>query len=346
MPGRWLAALVAGVLVSLVAVGAAGAGERIIPGNPVEVEGEPQEGETLTASAEALIPIFGPPDSFHWQRCDPAAVACSSEASANSNQWPNIPGAGAKTYTLVAADVDKFVRAVATYGLLPLFQATSARVGPIEPAPPPPPPPPTPAPPPPTVQTPQQQSLPPPVVHVSANLLPITGNVLVQEPGEQGFRVLPDPEQVPLGSIVDTRQGHVDVVTALNAGGETQVAEFWAGRFELTQTGGDNPYTEFELVTPPKKKAASRRAGKHTPAASERRRGSGRLWGRGKCKCRTRGRHSAGTVRGTWWLTIDRRNGTLTKVKQGTVAVRDFTLGKTVKVKAGERYLAHSKRKR
>jgi hypothetical protein len=322
----------AAVLGSLVAVGAAGGQERIIPDHPVVVTGEPQEGETLTAHADALIPLFGAPDSFRWQRCDPDAVACQGNASAQSNQWPQIPGAFGQQYTLTAADVDHFVRAVATYQFLPLFQATSARVGPIEPAPPPPEPPPPATP---TVQAPQQQTLPPPVVNVSANLLPITGTVLVQEPGQDEFRVVPDPEQVPLGSTVDTRQGHVDVVTALNKGGETQEAEFWAGRFELTQTGGAAPYTEFELVAPPKKSAGR-------PAVSERRRGSGRLWGRGKCKCRTRGRHSSGTVRGTWWLTIDRRNGTLTKVKQGVVEVRDHTLGKTIEVEAGERYLARA----
>ena len=326
----------AGLLGSLIAVGAAGGEQRIIPKHPVVVSGEPREGETLTASADALLPLLGPPNSYRWQRCDPTAVACEGNASAESNQWPDIPGATGKTYTLVAADVDHFVRAAATYSILPLFQATSARVGPIESAPPPPPPPPPPTP---TVHAPQQQSLPPPVVNVSANLLPITGTVLVQEPGQDEFRSVPDPEQISLGSVVDTRQGHVDVVTALNDQGETQVAEFWAGRFGLTQTGGQSPYTEFELITPPKKKSGSR-------PASERRRGSGRLWGRGKCKCRTRGRHSSGTVRGTWWLTIDRRNGTLTKVKQGTVEVRDHSLKKTIKLKAGERYLARARHRR
>ncbi|MGH2951688.1 MAG: hypothetical protein ACRDKX_06560, partial [Solirubrobacterales bacterium] len=67
------------------------------------------------------------------------------------------------------------------------------------------------------------------------------------------------------------------------------------------------------------------------------------LWGRGRCRCRTGGRHSSGTVRGTWWLTVERRNGTLTKVKKGKVRVRDFGLGKTFVVRGGERYLARAR---
>jgi ferric-dicitrate binding protein FerR (iron transport regulator) len=55
---------------------------------------------------------------------------------------------------------------------------------------------------------------------------------------------------------------------------------------------------------------------------------------------RTRGRHSAATVRGTKWLTADRCDGTLTKVKRGKVVVRDFRRKKSVALKAGQSYLA------
>jgi hypothetical protein len=68
-----------------------------------------------------------------------------------------------------------------------------------------------------------------------------------------------------------------------------------------------------------------------------------RLWGNANGRFRTRGRHSAGAVRGTRWLTIDRCDGTLTLVREGTVAVRDFTRDRTVLVDAGERYLARAR---
>ena len=61
----------------------------------------------------------------------------------------------------------------------------------------------------------------------------------------------------------------------------------------------------------------------------------GQLWGNGKGKFRTNGKYSAATVRGTIWLVQDRCEGTLTKVRRGTVAVRDFKRKKTVTVKAG-----------
>jgi hypothetical protein len=45
-------------------------------------------------------------------------------------------------------------------------------------------------------------------------------------------------------------------------------------------------------------------------------------------------------VKGTQWLTEDRCNGTLFRVKRGVVSVRDFRKKKTVLVKKGKSYLA------
>ena len=57
---------------------------------------------------------------------------------------------------------------------------------------------------------------------------------------------------------------------------------------------------------------------------------------------RTRGRHSAATVRGTFWETSDRCDGTLTRVRRGRVVVRDFRLRRNVLVRAGRSYLARA----
>jgi hypothetical protein len=70
----------------------------------------------------------------------------------------------------------------------------------------------------------------------------------------------------------------------------------------------------------------------------------GSLWGNGKGKFRTNGKYSSATVRGTIWLVQDRCEGTLTKVRRGTVQVRDFRRKKTVTVKAGHSYLARAQR--
>ena len=68
-----------------------------------------------------------------------------------------------------------------------------------------------------------------------------------------------------------------------------------------------------------------------------------RLWAKGKGHYRVIGRYASTTVRGTWWLTADRCDGTLASVKQGTVAVRDVPRKKTVLVTAGHNYLAAPK---
>src|SRR5262249_8218696 len=69
-----------------------------------------------------------------------------------------------------------------------------------------------------------------------------------------------------------------------------------------------------------------------------------RLYARGKGAFRTRGRYSSSTVRGTFWLTADRCDGTLTQVKQGIVQVQDFVTRKKVLVRAGQSYLASPRR--
>jgi hypothetical protein len=68
------------------------------------------------------------------------------------------------------------------------------------------------------------------------------------------------------------------------------------------------------------------------------------LWGKGSGKFRTVGRFSSATVRGTTWLTDDRCDGTLVRVKQGKVAVRDFIRRKTVLVRSPKSYFARAKR--
>jgi uncharacterized repeat protein (TIGR01451 family) len=64
------------------------------------------------------------------------------------------------------------------------------------------------------------------------------------------------------------------------------------------------------------------------------------LWGSGKGSFTTKGRYAAATVRGTIWYVVDRCDGTLTQVVDGTVAVEDFLQKKTVTVTAGGTYLA------
>src|SRR4029079_9771361 len=67
-----------------------------------------------------------------------------------------------------------------------------------------------------------------------------------------------------------------------------------------------------------------------------------KLRGKAKGNFRTRGKHSAATVRGTKWTVTDRCDGTLTTVKRGRVAVRDFRLKQTIVLTRGKSYLARA----
>jgi hypothetical protein len=70
--------------------------------------------------------------------------------------------------------------------------------------------------------------------------------------------------------------------------------------------------------------------------------GRRRLFARGRGRFRTRGRYGSGTKRGTEFLTEDRCDGTLFKVREGQISVRDFVTGKKIIVNAGERYFARA----
>jgi hypothetical protein len=67
------------------------------------------------------------------------------------------------------------------------------------------------------------------------------------------------------------------------------------------------------------------------------------LWAAAKGSFRTRGKHSAATVRGTRWATVDRCRSTTVKVFDGVVDVLDFELDRVFTVRAGERHVARER---
>ena len=95
------------------------------------------------------------------------------------------------------------------------------------------------------------------------------------------------------------------------------------------------------------KGASFRRCGGTRRASAAARRSSRRirrLRGSAKGRFRTRGRYSAATVRGTVWTVTDRCDGTLTKVSQGTVVVRDMRRRRNILLRSGKSYLARARR--
>ena len=196
-----------------------------------------------------------------------------------------------------------------------------------------------------------------------ANVEPVKGTVLVAIPkgkasaasvgdaiaSQKGLKFVPlaEARQVPIGSFLDTRKGTVRLQSAAASATKTQLGTFNAGLFRLLQSRKKSAkgLTDLALKGGNFRSCATKtgKRGKRASAALSKKR-LRRLRGKGKGRFRTRGRYSAATVRGTTWTVTDRCDGTLTTVKRGRVAVRDFRRKKTILVRAGKRYLARSGR--
>jgi hypothetical protein len=210
------------------------------------------------------------------------------------------------------------------------------------------------------------EDLPPPVVGKTTNVEPVSGKVLVAIPGgaaaarrgaasQKGLTFIPleEARQIPVGSFLDTSDGRVEVQTATGAAAKTQAGQFFDGLFQILQarSGEERGLTEMRLKGSSFRRCRSGRRGKRASAtvgqaialAARKKLSKSTvrsLGGNAKGNFRTRGRHSVATVRGTIWTVADRCDGTLTKVKRGKVAVRDFREKRTVVVGAGKSFLA------
>jgi hypothetical protein len=158
---------------------------------------------------------------------------------------------------------------------------------------------------------------------------PVSGSVSVQAPGGSSFKTLRVADEIPVGSVVDARRGVLELSS--DSGSSVDTGRFWGAVFRVRQPAHAGAVTELTLLggrpTSCKPKAAARAAKAAPPRG---------LWGKDhKGRFRTRGRNSVATVRGTVWYVAERCAGTLTRVVEGAVVVRDTRRGKTVVVKAG-----------
>jgi hypothetical protein len=207
-----------------------------------------------------------------------------------------------------------------------------------------------------------------PEVGRTANVEPVEGEVFVKLPpganaaryglrakasqnAPAGFIPLTQASQIPIRSELDTTRGRVMLQSSRGTTGGTQTAEFFSGRFQVTQRRARRAVTEMVMrggsfrrcgssrgVRPAGDVNASRRAGRRVR----------RVWGRGRGRFRTRGRYSSATVRGTTWLVEDRCNATLTRLPRrprgSRVLVRDFVQRKTITLRSGQSYQAFRRR--
>ena len=178
--------------------------------------------------------------------------------------------------------------------------------------------------------TPAATPTPAPEFHKDVVVLPVSGTVKVKLKGTNTFIDLASAKDIPLGSTIDVKAGKIQLSSVPKQGGKPQTATFYGGVFQITQPGGitDLKLNEALAACPKAAKQASAAAKKKKPKTRK-------LWGQGSGSFRTTGSYSAATVRGTKWLVQDSCAGTLTRVTQGVVNVRDNVRHKTVVVRAG-----------
>lgn len=171
-----------------------------------------------------------------------------------------------------------------------------------------------------------------------------SGQVRVRRAGRHRFTELSKAAGVPVGSVLDARHGKVRLTSALPGGG-TQTATFHGGRFEVGQSASSGR-VDIHLRGGSLRGCRSARASAAAPAATTSRKRRRRhrirsLWGEDSSGLySTYGLNSVATVRGTRWLTVDRCDGTLTKVTEGAVDVVNRRTGRTTVVTAGHSHLA------
>jgi hypothetical protein len=205
---------------------------------------------------------------------------------------------------------------------------------------------------------------PPPVLGRSFQVGPLSGKIYVMAAAPAtraaptpakgvGFVPLVESRNLPIGSVIDARGGVARITTATGAAGaagRVQVGDFGAGQFKVLQNRRERGLAELDLVVAQAAAgscaAAAAAAAVGRARAAAPRRHSHRVLAQLRASAagqfRTRGRFSAATVRGTAWDTVDRCDGTLTRVVRGVVLVRDFRRAVTIAVRAGKSYLAQA----
>jgi hypothetical protein len=191
-------------------------------------------------------------------------------------------------------------------------------------------------------------SLPPPRYGHSLDVGLVSGTVFIRPPGGATFRLANTDRRIPIGSLIDTRRGMIDLRAAATSGAhavKVQDGQFDGGRFTVRQRASV-PVPEVRLAGGSRRSCAAAGtgpAGSSTVTTASRTLPLGLirlLRAHGPGRFRTIGRSAAATVRGTVWLTADYCNGTLVKVTEGVVAVRNRATGATVTLRAGQSYFA------
>jgi hypothetical protein len=162
---------------------------------------------------------------------------------------------------------------------------------------------------------------------------------------------LQDRINLPVGTDFDSRDGAVRIVAAARRGARRRATAaaprrsagvISGGRFTVRQRRSRRAVTELRLRGGDFSQCRRGTVRGGATAAQLPARTIRRLNLRARGRHRATGNHSAGTSRGTIFSVVDRCDGTLTRVREGVVVVRDFRLRRTVVVRAGDSYLARA----
>jgi hypothetical protein len=318
--GLCAAATVFGAVVLASGI-ASGASQPTIVGPPIV-------GVTLSVSV---------PDGFdglyQWQSCNPAVANCSDSLEHNDQNWTDLPPIDTDrhnntNYTIVSADLGHFIRVLAKDNSFGNGTwVPSPRIGPV------------------IAGDAAQHG-------ISVLVKPVGGSVKVKKPGQRDFDDLKKLEKIPVESVVDTREGRVEVTAATGDLGDTTAdtsAVFYDGLISLQQSRAHDAPAIAKLVEDlgcKNGKVGGARAGKagEPVATVSRKRRRRRIWGSGSGNYSTSGSGGTGSVRGTTWLTKDTCRGTFFKVTEGLgISVLDFDLGQTVELGPGQSYFARNR---
>jgi hypothetical protein len=195
-----------------------------------------------------------------------------------------------------------------------------------------------------------------PVALESVAVRVVSGEVFYKPPtslsqAPAGFKPLKGAATLPVGTTLEATKGRVELVAAARtSGGQTIKAQFFDGRFVMRQirqakrgAKSRRLFTQLRLAGGKFRSICGTTASSDRSLAAKKRRSKKKvrsLWGDGKGSFQTRGQGAAATVRGTRWLTQDRCDGTLVRVRRGRVDVRDFFKKRTVRLGPGQSYIA------
>ncbi len=190
-----------------------------------------------------------------------------------------------------------------------------------------------------------------PVLGTSVTLRPVSGVVWVELPHSNSFEPLDGAGQVPVGAVVDATQGSIALTSATSYSGAVKTGDFSGATFLVAQPARAAGRTYLQLkggsfavcrrssgVLHGVMAHAASRPSKHKHHVVR------QLWGHDNGgSFVTVGRWASATVRGTVWLTQDRCDGTLIRVKRGHVLVRIGSRHRHVLLGPGQSYLARGR---